>query len=83
LEDPNQEVREHVFLRPLQLKQIILKRGMHDIEHQIIYPSNPGFVFHDSRGFESGAVEEVEAVHKFIKERASEPELKDRLHAIW
>ncbi|KAG8938861.1 hypothetical protein FRC03_006843, partial [Tulasnella sp. 419] len=58
-------------------------RGMHDIENEIHYPSNPRFVFHDSRGFEAGSTEEIDKVRSFIKQRAAENELKDRLHVIW
>ena len=42
------------------------QRGIHDIEHQITYPGS-NFIFHDSRGFEAGAREEMEIVWKFIK----------------
>ena len=55
---------------------------MHDIEHQITYPGS-NFIFHDSRGFEVGATEEMNIVMKFIEERAAETKLKDQLHAIW
>ncbi|KAG8956980.1 hypothetical protein FRC03_010649 [Tulasnella sp. 419] len=58
-------------------------RGMHDIEHEISYPSNPRFVFHDSRGFEAGSVDEMDKVRNFIAERSARSELKDRLHVIW
>ncbi|KAJ7022649.1 GTP-binding protein, partial [Mycena alexandri] len=59
------------------------ERGIHDIELQLIFKSNPGFIFHDSRGFESGSVEEVAKVKHFITERAATRELPDQLHAIW
>ncbi|KAJ7018943.1 era-like GTP-binding protein [Mycena alexandri] len=59
------------------------RRGIHDIELQLIFKSNPGFIFHDSRGFESGSVEEVAKVKHFITERAATGELPDQLHAIW
>jgi len=60
-----------------------VERGEHDIELQLIFPSNPRFVFHDSCGFESGATEELEAVRNFISQRASKGSLKEQLHAIW
>ncbi|KAF5378748.1 hypothetical protein D9615_007008 [Tricholomella constricta] len=59
------------------------RRGMHDINHRLVFKSNPAFVFHDSRGFESGGVDELEAVKEFIAERAKHEELGDQLHAIW
>ncbi|KAG2113747.1 uncharacterized protein F5147DRAFT_570991 [Suillus discolor] len=33
---------------------ITMLRGLHDIENETVFRSNPGFVFHDSRGFEAG-----------------------------
>ncbi|KAF5378368.1 hypothetical protein D9615_008743 [Tricholomella constricta] len=59
------------------------KRGVHDINHELVFRSNPGFIFHDSRGFESGGVEELDAVKNFITERAQEVTLSEQLHIIW
>jgi len=58
-------------------------RGIHDIEDSLVFPSNPGFVFHDSCGFESGATDEVEHVRNFIQHRAAQGSLDKQLHAIW
>ncbi|KAJ7727625.1 hypothetical protein B0H16DRAFT_1735102 [Mycena metata] len=58
-------------------------RGIHDIELQLIFKSNPGFIFHDSRGFESGSAEEVAKVKDFIDKRAATGTLSHQLHAIW
>ncbi|KAJ7210427.1 hypothetical protein GGX14DRAFT_450668, partial [Mycena pura] len=57
-------------------------RGLH-IENQLIFKSNPKFIFHDSRGFQSGSVLEMESVKAFITERASKNTLSDKLHVIW
>ncbi|KAG2348294.1 hypothetical protein BDR05DRAFT_995708 [Suillus weaverae] len=59
------------------------ERGLHDIENEMVFQSNPGFVFHDSRGFEAGGESEFDKVKAFIASRSKEPRLKDRLHAIW
>ncbi|KAF8814006.1 era-like GTP-binding protein [Phlegmacium glaucopus] len=59
------------------------ERGEHDIEHQIVYPTAQGFIFHDSRGFEAGATGELVKVKEFINERAKMTLMKDQLHAIW
>ena len=56
--------------------------GIHDIEDQITYPGS-NFIFHDSRGFEAGASEEIEIVWKFIEKQSAATELRDQLHAIW
>ena len=60
-----------------------LQRGEHDIENEMVFKSNPGFVFHDSRGFEAGGSSEFQTVKKFIANRAEQKILSDRLHAIW
>ena len=60
----------------------LLKRGIHDIEHQITYPGS-NFIFHDSLGFEAGASEEMEIVWNFIEKRTTAVEMQDQLHAIW
>ncbi|KDQ07489.1 hypothetical protein BOTBODRAFT_38790, partial [Botryobasidium botryosum FD-172 SS1] len=44
-------------------------RGLHKIDYSLIFPSNRGYVFHDSRGFESGATDDND--------------LDEQLHAIW
>ncbi|KAE9408472.1 hypothetical protein BT96DRAFT_699892 [Gymnopus androsaceus JB14] len=59
------------------------ERGIHDINNEITYEANPGFVFHDSGGFESGSSEEMKTVHAFIKARSEATTLKKQLHAIW
>ncbi|KAJ7889037.1 GTP-binding protein [Mycena leptocephala] len=60
-----------------------LNRGLHDIENQLIFKSNRQFIFHDSRGFESGSLSEMESVKSFINKRAKRTELREQLHAIW
>ncbi|KAG1860570.1 hypothetical protein C8R48DRAFT_248875 [Suillus tomentosus] len=60
-----------------------IKRGNHDITNEMIFKSNPDFVFHDSCGFEAGSEEEFESMKKFISERANATKLEDRIHAIW
>ncbi|KZP30293.1 hypothetical protein FIBSPDRAFT_725939 [Athelia psychrophila] len=59
------------------------ERGYHDINNEMIFKSNRDFIFHDSRGFECGSVDETETVKKFLTKRAKARELKDQLHAVW
>ncbi|KAJ7202389.1 hypothetical protein GGX14DRAFT_523982 [Mycena pura] len=59
------------------------ERGLHNIDDQLIFKSNPQFIFHDSRGFESGSAEEVKKVEIFIAQRAAARDLSRQLHAIW
>ena len=60
----------------------MIQRGLHDIEHQITYPGS-NFIFHDSQGFESGSIDQLEIAWKFIEKKSAETELKNQLHAIW
>ncbi|KAG1806988.1 uncharacterized protein BJ212DRAFT_1282537 [Suillus subaureus] len=59
------------------------ERGEHDIENEMVFRSNPGFVFHDSRGFEAGGESEFDKVKAFIVGRSKETRLRNKLHAIW
>lgn len=59
------------------------QRGIHNIEKELVFRSNPGFVFHDSGGFEAGSIAELNAVKKFIAERSKMRNLRDQLHVIW
>jgi hypothetical protein len=59
------------------------QRGYHEITNELVFGSNPGFVFHDSCGFEAGGVDEFKKMKEFILERASTRKLKERIHAIW
>ncbi|KDQ16274.1 hypothetical protein BOTBODRAFT_30974 [Botryobasidium botryosum FD-172 SS1] len=58
-------------------------RGEHNINYELIFPGTNGFIFHDSRGFESGAVRERDIVQEFIRKRANHSILNERIHAIW
>jgi len=60
-----------------------VQRGKHNIEHELMFSSHKGYVFHDSRGFEGGSEDELKAVQDFVRQRSRERLLKDRLHAIW
>ncbi|KAG1826326.1 hypothetical protein EV424DRAFT_1537614 [Suillus variegatus] len=60
-----------------------IKRGNHNITDEMVFRSNPTFVFHDSCGFEAGSEEEFENMKKFISERGHATKLEERIHAIW
>ncbi|KAG1727214.1 hypothetical protein EDB19DRAFT_2028264 [Suillus lakei] len=59
------------------------KCGLHDIENEMVFQSNPGFVFHNSCGFEAGGEPEFNKVKAFIADRLKERDIKKRLHVIW
>jgi hypothetical protein len=59
------------------------QRGEHEIENEMVFRSSPGLIFHDSRGFESGGVAELNRVKAFISERAKKKKLQDQLHVVW
>ncbi|KAG2052739.1 hypothetical protein BDR06DRAFT_1009357 [Suillus hirtellus] len=46
------------------------QRGNHDITNEMVFKSNPSFVFHDSCGFEAGSEEELESMKRFILQHA-------------
>ena len=59
------------------------QRGLHNIKNELVFRSNPGFIFHDSRGFEAGAIAELQSVEEFIAQRSKGIELGKQLHVIW
>ncbi|KAI6152383.1 hypothetical protein BKA82DRAFT_993411 [Pisolithus tinctorius] len=65
------------------LVQGSLKRGYHDIKDEFVFRSNPGFVFHDSCGFEAGSVEQFDSMKSFVVDCAVARSLRERIHAIW
>ncbi|KAJ8579690.1 hypothetical protein M405DRAFT_835513 [Rhizopogon salebrosus TDB-379] len=58
-------------------------RGYHDIDNELVFQSNPGFIFHDSCGFEAGGEDEFKKMKEFVSKRASTRKLNERIHAIW
>ena len=71
------------------IAHFVRQRGMSDIDNEITFPSNPMFVFHDSRGIESGAETDddsklcLDHVREFIHRNARNTRFRDKLHAIW
>jgi len=59
------------------------ERGMHNINDEIIFTNHDGYIFHDSRGFEAGAEDELKIVQEFVRRKSQERQLQNRLHAIW
>ncbi|KAF8265855.1 hypothetical protein EI94DRAFT_1685070, partial [Lactarius quietus] len=59
-----------------------LRRGEHEIDDELVFSNYPGYVFHDSRGIESGGIEELEILKGFIQRKCGEKRLGDKLHAI-
>ncbi|KDQ53819.1 hypothetical protein JAAARDRAFT_136564 [Jaapia argillacea MUCL 33604] len=57
--------------------------GEHNIENEIIFEANPGYIFHDSRGFECGSTKEFKIVQDFIEQRGIEGASWKQFHAIW
>ncbi|KAJ3569337.1 hypothetical protein NPX13_g6121 [Xylaria arbuscula] len=57
--------------------------GIHDVDEGFEMDTLPGLIVHDSRGFQSGATEEIELLEKFVKKRAAAAKPEDRLDAIW
>ena len=68
-----------LFVCPLTSCQ----RGEHTIDDELVFSNYTGYVFHDSRGIESGSEEELEILREFIRRKCGEERLQDKLHAIW
>jgi hypothetical protein len=68
-----------LFVCPLTSCQ----RGEHDIDDELVFSNHTGYVFHDSRGIESGSTEELETLREFIGRKCGEKHLRLKLHAIW
>ncbi|KAH9160178.1 hypothetical protein EDB89DRAFT_934640 [Lactarius sanguifluus] len=60
-----------------------MDRGEHRIDDELVFSNHKGYVFHDSRGIESGNAEELMILQQFIRRKCEEKRLRDRLHAIW
>jgi hypothetical protein len=48
-----------------------------------VFSNHTGYVFHDSRGIESGGTKELVTLKGFIRRKCAEKHLRDKLHAIW
>ena len=59
------------------------QRGIHDINRPFAFKSNPGFIFHDSPGFETGDAKQLQEVLSFMEKKANATDVGDQLHAIW
>lgn len=49
----------------------------------MVFASNRGFIFHDSRGQEPGGIDELRKVRDFLTTRSRENSLKKQVHVIW
>ncbi|KAN0134473.1 hypothetical protein V8E53_007619 [Lactarius tabidus] len=60
-----------------------MERGEHSIDDELVFSNHLGYVFHDSRGIESGSTKELRILQEFIQRKCKEKQLGLRLHAIW
>ena len=65
------------------MRILLVQRGEHNIEDEIVFSNHEGYVFHDCRGFEAGDDKELKIVQEFVSRRSRARKLNDRLHAIW
>ncbi|KAH9164989.1 hypothetical protein EDB89DRAFT_1892434, partial [Lactarius sanguifluus] len=79
--DPSMDVSDSSASLRLPLK--CSQRGEHMIEDELVFSNHQGYVFHDSRGIESGSAGELDMVREFIQQKCGNGRLRDRLHAIW
>ena len=59
------------------------QRGQHEISDELEFSNHKGYVFHDSRGLESGTADELQIIRNFVGDRSRRKRLEERLHAIW
>ncbi|KAI5997705.1 GTP-binding protein [Pisolithus marmoratus] len=59
------------------------QRGYHDVQNELVFQSNPGFVFHDSCGFEAGSTQQFDQMKHFVADHAVTTRVNERIHAIW
>ncbi|KAI6128350.1 hypothetical protein EDD16DRAFT_1472448 [Pisolithus croceorrhizus] len=59
------------------------RHGYHEIEHELMFKSNPGFVFRDSCGFKVGSIEQFEQMRKFVMDRTTTKRVNEHVHTIW
>ncbi|KAI6002588.1 hypothetical protein F5J12DRAFT_893997 [Pisolithus orientalis] len=59
-----------------------LECGYHNIEDELVFKSNPCYVFHEC-GFEAGSEVEFDRMKEFVTDRARSTKLEKRIHAIW
>jgi len=60
-----------------------MERGLHNIDDEVVITDRDCYVFHDTRGFESGSEVEREIIREFVHRKSRGKRLKNRLHAIW
>ena len=60
-----------------------MQRGIHDINHEMVFKTNEKFVFHDSPGFEAGREDEFDKMKNFVAERTNTTFLKKQIHVVW
>lgn len=53
-----------------------LRHGHHDIENELVFKSNPHFVFHDSCGFEASSISAFNQMKEFVMDHARTPKLE-------
>ena len=79
--DPSMEVSDNPTSLRLPLNGS--QRGEHSIDDELQFSNHTGYIFHDSRGIESGSIDELQILQEFIRRKCGERLLRDRLHAIW
>ncbi|KAG2070852.1 hypothetical protein BDR04DRAFT_1017781 [Suillus decipiens] len=68
---------DHPEIYDTKGKKVYTQRRNHGIRNEMVFKSNPGFVFHDLCGFEAGSEGEFDCMKKFILECANAMELKE------
>ncbi|KAI6015979.1 hypothetical protein EDC04DRAFT_2577883, partial [Pisolithus marmoratus] len=59
------------------------QHSYHDIQNELVFQRNPGFVFHDSCGFEAGSTQQFDQMKQFVADHAVTTRVNKHIHAIW
>ena len=60
-----------------------VQRGIHDINRPFAFRNSPGFIFHDSPGFETGDEKQLQEVLSFMEKNAKVTAIDEELYGIW
>ncbi|KAI6035642.1 hypothetical protein F5J12DRAFT_902407 [Pisolithus orientalis] len=64
------------FFNVIGYVQVDPSHGHHDIENELVFKSNPHFVFHDSCGFEASSISAFNQMKEFVMDHARTPKLE-------
>ncbi|KAG2063346.1 hypothetical protein BDR04DRAFT_961557, partial [Suillus decipiens] len=71
------KVRVMIHATHMSIADEYIQCGNHDIKNEMVFTTNPRFVFHDSYGFKASSADKFESMKKFISECSNVMKLED------